>query len=89
MHIHSAKPPFCGVSRRRRGKALPRVPMYICTTNMQDMQATESHDKLVQLRMSQRLFDLIDDYRRSQPDLPSRSEAIRRLVEQALKADDA
>jgi uncharacterized protein len=27
----------------------------------------------------------IDDWRRKQPDLPSRAEAIRRLVEQALK----
>jgi len=29
----------------------------------------------------------IDDWRRKQPDLPSRAEAIRRLVEQALKRD--
>lgn len=53
--------------------------------DMQDMQTTESHDKMVQLRMSQRLFDLIDNYRRTESDLPSRSEAIRRLVEKALK----
>lgn len=29
---------------------------------------------------------LLDDWRREQPDLPSRAEAIRRLVEKALKA---
>jgi hypothetical protein len=28
----------------------------------------------------------VDDWRRKQPDLPSRAEAVRRLVEQALKA---
>lgn len=28
---------------------------------------------------------LIDDYRRSQESIPSRSEAVRRLVEQGLK----
>jgi hypothetical protein len=39
-------------------------------------------------------FDLeslanIDDWRRSQPDLPSRAEAIRRLVELALRRSPA
>jgi hypothetical protein len=28
----------------------------------------------------------LDDWRRKQPDIPTRSEAIRRLLEQALKA---
>jgi metal-responsive CopG/Arc/MetJ family transcriptional regulator len=31
------------------------------------------------------LLRSIDDWRRKQPDLPSRSEAIRRLIGQALK----
>ena len=44
----------------------------------------EQHDKLVQLRMSSRMFEAIDDWRRKQDDLPSRSEAIRRLVEIAM-----
>ncbi|MBK9073331.1 MAG: hypothetical protein IPL79_20375 [Myxococcales bacterium] len=30
----------------------------------------------------------IDEWRRAQPDLPSRSEAIRRLVSEALKITD-
>jgi hypothetical protein len=28
----------------------------------------------------------IDDWRRNQPDIPSRAEAVRRLVEKGLKA---
>jgi len=31
----------------------------------------------------------IDDWRRQQPDIPSRAEAIRRLVETAIEADAA
>ena len=37
-------------------------------------------------RMSDALRDGIDDWREAQPDKPSRSEAIRRLIEEALKA---
>ena len=40
----------------------------------------------VQLRLTDLQAASIDDWRRLQPDLPSRSEAIRRLVEEALKA---
>jgi hypothetical protein len=38
------------------------------------------------LRMSDALRDTIDAWREAQPDRPSRSEAIRRLVERGLKA---
>jgi hypothetical protein len=31
-------------------------------------------------------IEMIDDWRRKQPDLPSRAEAIRRLVDKGLKA---
>jgi hypothetical protein len=38
----------------------------------------------VQVRLPEPLFKAIDVYRRAIDDLPSRPEAIRRLVEQAL-----
>jgi hypothetical protein len=39
------------------------------------------------IRLSPGLRQIIDDWRRDQLDVPSRSEAIRRLVEQALAPD--
>lgn len=45
-----------------------------------------THDKLLQMRVSEDFLRLVDDWRRQQPDIPSRSEAIRRLVEIALAA---
>lgn len=36
------------------------------------------------LRLSPSLCERIDDWRREQADIPSRNEAIRRLLEQAL-----
>lgn len=39
---------------------------------------------LVQVRLSDALVKRIDDWRRHAPDIPSRSEAIRRLVEKGL-----
>ena len=46
-------------------------------------------DKTFQMRVSEGFLRDIDDWRRKQPDLPSRAEAIRRLVDQALRADSA
>lgn len=37
-----------------------------------------------EMRLDEDAIKRIDDWRRSQPDLPSRAEAIRRLVDQAL-----
>ena len=37
------------------------------------------------MRVTPEFDAAIDEWRRKQPDLPSRSEAIRRLVDQALK----
>jgi len=42
-----------------------------------------------ELRVSEDFLRAIDDWRRKQPDLPSRAEAIRRLVDQALRAEAA
>jgi len=35
----------------------------------------------VNVRLHSNLLQLLDDWRRSQPDLPSRQEAIKRLIE--------
>jgi hypothetical protein len=42
-------------------------------------------DRLFQMRVSEQFLRMVDDWRRSQVDLPSRAEAIRRLVELAAK----
>ncbi|MEC9346056.1 MAG: hypothetical protein VYB54_07500 [Pseudomonadota bacterium] len=44
----------------------------------------EPNDVRVPVMMSATLRDAIDEWRRAQPDLPSRSEAIRALCCQAL-----
>ena len=38
------------------------------------------------MRFTVSQLEAVDEWRRNQPDLPSRTEAIRRLVEEALKA---
>ncbi|MGX9982939.1 hypothetical protein [Methylobacterium fujisawaense] len=38
------------------------------------------------MRFTVAQMEAVDEWRRNQPDLPSRTEAIRRLVEEALKA---
>lgn len=38
-----------------------------------------------QMRVTPEFDAAVDEWRRKQPDIPSRSEAIRRLVDQALK----
>jgi metal-responsive CopG/Arc/MetJ family transcriptional regulator len=45
---------------------------------------TEEQTERLQMRVSKAFLRLVDDWRRKQEDLPNRSEAIRRLVEQAL-----
>jgi hypothetical protein len=47
----------------------------------------EPLDQRVQLVISKGQIRAIDEWRRHQPDLPSRSEAIRRLIEAALAGD--
>lgn len=38
----------------------------------------------INVRMDEDLLKRLDDWRRKQPDLPGRPEAIRRIVDQAL-----
>jgi hypothetical protein len=49
---------------------------------MTDEQQTERF----QMRDSASLLNVLDEWRRKQPDLPPRSEAVRRLVEIGLVA---
>lgn len=41
----------------------------------------------IELRASAEFLKALDEWRRRQPDLPSRSSAIRQLVEKALAAE--
>lgn len=38
------------------------------------------------MRVSQQFLQRVDEWRRKQPDLPNRSEAVRLLVERGLEA---
>ncbi len=49
----------------------------------------EKLDQRIQLVASKQFNELVDDWRRNQSDLPSRSEAIRRLVQQGLEFEEA
>jgi hypothetical protein len=42
-------------------------------------------DRLFQMRVSEQFLRTVDEWRRYQTDLPSRAEAVRRLVELAAK----
>ena len=54
---------------------------------MQDMirPTDDPKDSTLQMRVSKAFLKSIDEWRRKQDDLPSRSEAIRRLVEIGLR----
>lgn len=47
---------------------------------------SEGKEVQVLVRMTTALAERLDAYRRSEADLPSRPEAVRRLVDQALPA---
>jgi hypothetical protein len=47
------------------------------------------HDRAFQIRASEEFMRRIDEWRRQQPDIPSRAEAVRQLVEKAIEADKA
>jgi Arc/MetJ-type ribon-helix-helix transcriptional regulator len=51
---------------------------------MKDMAREVLLPHMVQLRLSGALHKSIDDWRRKQKEIPSRSEAIRQLVERGL-----
>lgn len=45
---------------------------------------TLKNDKQFQMRVSEEFLRMIDDWRRTQDDLPSRAEAIRRLIAEGI-----
>ena len=45
------------------------------------------NDKIFQMRTSEAFLTLLDNWRRSQPEIPSRAEAVRILVERAIHQD--
>jgi len=47
-----------------------------------------SADNQVQVRMSSDLRRAIEEFRRQQPDIPTRPEAIRRLLKQSLERQE-
>jgi metal-responsive CopG/Arc/MetJ family transcriptional regulator len=47
-------------------------------------EGTERFNERVQIALSSNLLEKVDDWRRRQPKIPTRSEALRRLVEVAL-----
>ena len=47
--------------------------------------APEQTERL-EMRVSKDFLAMVDEWRRRQPDIPARAEAIRRLVELGLKA---
>jgi metal-responsive CopG/Arc/MetJ family transcriptional regulator len=48
-------------------------------------EAMDDKSERFEMRVPSSFLKSIDDWRRKQEDLPSRAEAIRRLVEEALK----
>jgi len=44
-----------------------------------------SQGRPFQMRVNDRFLSLVDEWRRQQPDIPMRSEAVRRMVEIAAK----
>ena len=46
----------------------------------------EVADRVFQMRVTEGFLRQIDEWRRQQPDLPPRAEAIRRLIELGLEA---
>src|SRR2546423_13492945 len=46
-----------------------------------------TQDRPFQIRVSGSFLQMVDDWRRRQIDVPSRAEAIRRMVELAIKAN--
>jgi hypothetical protein len=59
---------------------------YITMTNRPRGRPTKkAQDRPFQMRVSEDFLRTVDDWRRGQTDLPSRAEAIRRMVELASK----
>lgn len=51
---------------------------------LQKEQPKEEQTERFQMRVSKGFLQKVDDWRRKEPDLPPRAEAIRRMVEQVV-----
>ena len=63
------------------------MPTYACEYNAVKAHKAykmDANSERLQMRVSTEFLDKVDEWRRKQPDLPNRSEAIRRLVEIGL-----
>jgi hypothetical protein len=85
-----------GAGLRQLREASPEiyVGFYAIFVNTQTAEMTRrprgrptknAQDRLFQMRVSEAFLRTVDDWRRGQIDLPSRAEAIRRMVELAAK----
>jgi hypothetical protein len=83
--------PSMFVGQARLGASTPGRAAFVTTCMLdecqhqhytQHMPRVQTH--LFQMRVSQPFLKKVDDWRRVQPDLPARAEAIRRLVDKAL-----
>lgn len=77
-----------------RSHNLLTKPLHVITCRLAPCQAAmychymgEEKTRVFQMRASDDWLKSIDDWRRTQPDIPGRAEAIRRLVEKALKRE--
>jgi hypothetical protein len=48
----------------------------------------ETKTERLEMRVDPAFLQAVDDWRRRQPDIPPRAEAVRRLVEKALDSHD-
>jgi metal-responsive CopG/Arc/MetJ family transcriptional regulator len=58
------------------------------TTGMGKQHRAERQSERFNMKTSPEFLARLDKWRRKQPDLPNRSEAVRRLVEAAMKKRD-
>jgi len=66
------------------GVATTLAARYIATTLQFDSNLPMSQYPQINVRVDEEFLARLDEWRRNQPDLPTRPEALRRLAEQAL-----
>jgi hypothetical protein len=72
-----------------RPTAYVKVPNYVLDEKAVTLYLPGMSKKPIrfELRLTDEGWSRIDEWRRRQPDLPNRTEAVRRLIEIALKAE--
>lgn len=51
-----------------------------------DQPSEQTQSRLMQMRVNDEFVALLDSWRRTQPDIPGRTEAVRRLVSEGIRA---